>query len=500
MRYYLAMIGVLGLMSVCSGGLNKIDQSLLDSRGMTLHTGALYGEAINGEAFQFDAIRTFNGYQYAVYWVADYSLGKHPYHLAVARRKVGDSHWEIADLKDALFLNGIFRGKIEDAHDTASLGIDEIDGTIHLSYDMHDNDLNYRVSAPGVATHPKNVKWGPEVFGKRINHLGDSGVLHSVTYPMFLPTPKHDLELFIRLGVSGNGSNWIFDYDGKTHTWGKGRQIDDGTTGDYAFTDLAGKQRINKVRNSYPNGYNYSPDGRLFTTWVWRDGSPFGSGSNHDICFAYSDDAGFTWKNNSGQTITNVDGKDGLPRRITVNSPGIAVFPISQYFALMNTQAQAVDRRGQLHTLMYHRDPGTTFHSVWDPAQCSYYHSWRDAKGTWHTTVLSREVIGSSTGSRPRMVFDKHDNAYAILTVRVLSDANTNGIYFDHGKLQIAEATAKSGWSDWKIVASEDGPFVNEPLVDYGRAKEGVLSVMMQKTPTRSLQATDIVVYEYKMQ
>lgn len=46
-----------------------------------------------------------------------------------------------------------------------SLGISKGDGTLHMSFDQHDNPLNYRVSRPGVATHPLNIEWSAELFG-----------------------------------------------------------------------------------------------------------------------------------------------------------------------------------------------------------------------------------------------------------------------------------------------------------------------------------------------
>lgn len=49
--------------------------------------------------------------------------------------------------------------------DSISLGISHGDGTLHIGFDQHDNDLNYRVSEAGVATNPTQVKWTSDIFG-----------------------------------------------------------------------------------------------------------------------------------------------------------------------------------------------------------------------------------------------------------------------------------------------------------------------------------------------
>ena len=46
-----------------------------------------------------------------------------------------------------------------------SLGISHGDGTLHLGWDQHDNDLNYRISQTGVATNPSEVEWSADLFG-----------------------------------------------------------------------------------------------------------------------------------------------------------------------------------------------------------------------------------------------------------------------------------------------------------------------------------------------
>jgi hypothetical protein len=52
------------------------------------------------------------------------------------------------------------------------------------------------------------------------------------------------------------------------------------------------------------------------------------------------------------------------------------------------------------------------------------------------------------------------------------------------GKLHIAAATAKSQWTDWRVVTTSDRDYVGEPRVDVLRWRdERVLSVYVQQKP-----------------
>lgn len=46
-----------------------------------------------------------------------------------------------------------------------SLGISHTDGTLHLGFDQHDDDLHYRISKTGIATNPLNATWSADIFG-----------------------------------------------------------------------------------------------------------------------------------------------------------------------------------------------------------------------------------------------------------------------------------------------------------------------------------------------
>jgi hypothetical protein len=436
----------------------KIRDTVVDSRALTIKGG--FGQAINGLAFQQDAVVTHGGYQYVGYY-----SGKRQ--VCIARRKLPAGNWETMRFKDYDF-------KSNDAHNTISIGVCPKDGTIHISFDHHNSGLHYRVSRKGIATRPEAVTWGTALFGPVTGEL-EEGKAIEITYPRFLQTPDGGLQFCYRRGGSGDGDRMLADYDPKTGKWINTRQID---SRNGVFTDAKGKSRS---RCSYPNGYDYGPYGKLHATWVWRESS---QGANHDLMYAYSEDRGRTWLNNAGQKL------EGPP---AVNSPGITVVNIPQTLGLMNTHGQAVDSEGRIHVVMWHCSveslaaansrPGE--HRWGPPEARRYHHYWRDKDGKWER----RELPGVA-GNRPKLFVDKNDNVYLVF--------RNNDLFVQSGDLVIATATAASRWTDWKVIHTEKGPFVNEMLADPYRWKmNGILSVMVQGAPEKANEATSLRILDF---
>ena len=59
---------------------------------------------------------------------------------------------------------------IDDGHNVVSLGICFEDGTLHFIWDMHDSQINYRKSKPGLAFTPDTFGWSPHDF-EDIQHV-----------------------------------------------------------------------------------------------------------------------------------------------------------------------------------------------------------------------------------------------------------------------------------------------------------------------------------------
>ncbi|WP_428939737.1 BNR-4 repeat-containing protein [Fontivita pretiosa] len=478
-----APISLLGASPLLAGQFSVIKtvDAVVDPSGYVAASNAPYGRSMNGNSFAAETITTFNGYQYSGYWRYVGGSGQ----LAVARRAVGSSTWESFTLGSSL-VNGP-----NDAHNIVSLGINQIDGTIHLAYDMHGHTLRYRRSIVGAAG--TDVAWNSSLFSApETSQLQGGQSVVGVTYPMFIRTPTGELQLAFRVGGSGQGSWWIYDYSGATHAWSNGHQIDDGFIGVYTGTTSTNSAS----RNSYPNGFTYDANGLLHSSFVWRESAT--GAANHDINYVYSDDGGRTWRNNAAEVV----GSQMLGMRFNLSSPGLIVRPMAENQTLMNQQGQAVDNSARFHAIMWHRDSAKppTFNNVWEPQESSYFHYWRDGVGNWH-----QNRIHGNVGSRPKIFFDEQDNAIAIYAVvsggAQLSGGSGSNLYFSEGDLVIAAATKATNWTDWKVIHTEPGPFVSEAQADARlMALDGRLSVIMQESPVGSLsQARAIRSLDYSI-
>ncbi|MHC4917160.1 MAG: BNR repeat-containing protein [Planctomycetota bacterium] len=432
--------------------VTKTGDSLVDAKALTIKGS--FGRAINGKAFQQDVMVTHKGWQYLGYYNAERRV-------CLARRRLPKGAWEVFAFTDYKF-------KSNDAHNTISIGVCPADGTLHVSFDHHNNRLHYRVSRKGLASDPAAIQWKPDLFGG-VRSWMEKGRTISITYPRFWQTPDGGLQFCYRRGGSGNGDRMLVDYDPAAGAWKGTRQIDSRKG---SFQDKKGKS---SSRCSYPNGYDYGPAGKLHATWVWRESS---GGANHDLVYVYSEDRGKTWRNGAGEVLEAPPG---------VNSPGVTAVKISRAHGLMNTHGQAVDSKGRVHVVMWHcteesiraagSKPGQ---HRWGPAAARRnHHYWRDEKGAWQ----HRELPGPS-GSRPKIFADKDDNAYVICGIK--------------GELAIFAATAASKWTNWKVAHTEKGAFGNEMLLDPCRWKaEGVLSVMVQGSPENDHQPTALRVLDF---
>lgn len=449
--------------------------SVVTFYGYVAGSSAPYGRAMNFNSFQASSIETYNGYQYTALWRMPDGLGR----VTIARRPVGATAWEFVSL-DSTIVNGP-----SDAHNVVSFGLNPSDGTIHLAYDMHGHRLRYRVTNTDVLSNPASMTWNASLFANEKDSLLPSNQrINGVTYPTFFREDGGDLQLAFRVGSSGNGSWWIYDYNGASGTWTAGRQIDTGTIGTYTGTT----SNNSTTRNNYPNGFTYGPDGRLHSTFTWRESAT--GAANHDINYVYSDDNGVTWYNNAGQLVSNSSSS-----RFNLTSPGLVVRPLAESQSLMNQNGQGVDHAGRPHAIVWHRDSAKdeSLNNVWEPQESSYFQYWRDELGNWHQSRIDGNV-----GARPKIFFDHDDNAIAIYTVKEggvsLSGGNGSNLYFANGDLVIAAARKESNWTDWKIIATQAGPFVSEAQADAALFESaGILSVIMQDTPTSNAITTSPV-------
>jgi hypothetical protein len=479
--------------------MTKTADTTVDTQALTID-GA-YGKSINGLSFQQDMIVTHLDWQYAVYYNGTR-------HVCVARRQLPSGNWQTIELTDYYFGSN-------DAHNIISMGICPNDGTIHLAFDHHAHPLHYRISQPDVVSNPDTVTWDASIFGSTRNYLEVGKSVTGLTYPRFWQTPDGDLQMSYRLDGSGNGDMYLADYNGTTHLWANTRKVISRTG---VFTDA---RDTSTARNPYMNAFTYDAGGRLHATWCWREKTQW---ANHDILYAYSDDGGITWYNNnvmSGiQFQTDTEDKQTLlqlkffetgPKKIGfatgdaateiligLNSTDLIVVPVSRAYGLMNQQTQAVDPWNRIHTVMWHCtdesyayavSQGVEIGETWGPAIARrYHHYWRDTNGKWRHNELP-EIAGN----RPKLFIQRNGNAFLAYIASQNPIELDSGLFFTNGNLVIQAATAVSGWTDWQVIYTEPGPFVNEVQGDYYRFKqEDILSVHVQHSPAYSGQSTPL--------
>jgi hypothetical protein len=421
-----------------SVGVSKDNEVLLASDGLTDIT---FGDYMNGLSFQQEGIVTFNNYQYAAYWNTSR-------HVVIGRRLLPTGTWSWIELTD-------YTNTINDSHNDIVIGICPGDGTLHLSFDHHDSDLHYRKTIAGVVTNPNPATWVAASFSPVTSSLVTGVNVTVVTYPKFITEPGGLKMLFeCRIGISGSGDEYLWEYDSASHTWISLGMFINGT--------------IDSV-NAYPHGLSYTKGGpRLHLTWCWRETDD--ASTNHDLCYIYSDDHGRTWKNNAGTTVA-VTGTSYVRK----SSTGITVWTIPQNRGMINTEHMYADSANRLHVLLSLMPDSEPDDSNFTNARtkCRYFHYWRNSVGVWtrvNTDIRSIELF------RGKIVTSSNNNLYAVLP-----------------DLRIACASASSNFSDWKVLSSGDsGRFFSDPILDAARiAAEDKLSVFYPQRGSANIYVLD---------
>lgn len=429
-----------------------VGSSTVDEKTLTFAVGpaAKFSITVNGRTHQQTPVTTYRGYQYVTYFDAKRRV-------CIGRRKLPSKTWEVIHFDDHRF-------KTNDSHNTAVLGICDTDGTIHMAFDHHATELNYRVSKQGAAHNPESVQWNKDIFGPVTHTLGSVAPAPRVTYPRFFPAPNGNLMLYYRSVTSGNGDGMLEEYDGKKHDWtpGLGKVIarDIGT-----FT---ANGRESSCRCPYMNSLSYAGS-RLHASWVWRDRFERTDPHNqHDLCYAYSDDDGRTWMNSSGKLI-GTTGKDF----IHLDSPGLVAASIPVGSGLTNQNTHFAYPDGCIHVVARQ--------STKPNIGRRYFHNWRNKDGQWNQEMLP------FTGSRPKLV-GANDRSLILVYSDEVED--------DKEELRIALGQPNSDMANWKW-SRLDLPnrylIAGEPVLDLERwQQDQVLSIYFQEAPSKIIRTKQI--------
>lgn len=430
--------------------LEQVQTTVVDTDALTFAFGpaARFSNTANGRTHQQTALTTYRGYQYVTYYNAKRQV-------CVGRRKLPSGSWNVIAFQDHRF-------ETNDSHNAAVLGICDKDGTIHMAFDHHATQLNYRVSKLGAAHRPESVQWNADLFGPVTHTLGSVTPDSRVTYPRFFASPNGNLMLFYRGVTSGDGNGMIEEYDGDRHDWtvGLGKVI----ARDIGTYVVDGESSL--YRCPYMNSLSYAGK-RLHASWVWRDRFEKTHPDNqHDLCYAYSDDDGRTWHNSNGDLV----GRTGQ-EFIHLDTPGIVVADIPTKFALTNQNTHFAYADDSIHIVLTHRseiDTGRTW------VRC-YHHYWRNRDGVWRHQALP------FSGKRPKLVGTE--------------DRQLVLAYTDDGELFFAIGQPnddRSAW-EWKSLKMlQQQSIFGDIVLDSNRwQQDQVLSIYAQQVPSTFIE-TDL--------
>jgi len=315
--------------------------------------------AVNAVIFRKDPIASRGDIQYTAFYDGRGFV-------VLGKRRLGSDSWETRVTR--------YRGNTADAHNTISIALDG-GGILHMAWDHHGGRLNYcRTVAPGSLE-----------LTDRMSMTGRDE--DRVTYPEFYNLPDGGLLFLYRDGSSGNGMTMLNRYDVGSGMW---------SVVQHPLISGEGE------RNAYTNQMAVDGSGRWHISWCWRETGDVAT--NHDICYAFSDDRGKTWRKSTGEKY---------PLPVTAENAEY-VRRIPQGSELINQTSMTVDSRGHPVIATYWRPEG---------ADVPQYHLVRFDGSSWRTTqVGARRTPFTLSGggskrimiSRPKVLIDSRGRTYII--------------------------------------------------------------------------------------
>ncbi|GGH09983.1 hypothetical protein GCM10011418_08210 [Sphingobacterium alkalisoli] len=279
--------------------------------------------SINTTIFRKNSIISNQQYQFTSYYDNDGFV-------CVARRLLNSENWQVNKTS--------FVGNVKDAHNSISIMLDG-DGYLHLSWDHHNNALNYAKSK-----RPFEI----DQFEKS----SMVGLLEeSVTYPEFYRKSNGNVLFLYRDGGSGRGNLVLNEYILSDKKW---LRVQDN------LINGEGK------RNAYPQ-FCLDRNDHMHLSWVWRNTPDVAT--NHNLCYATSKDGGKTWTKSSGTSYK-------LPIDY-LQSEIIHMIPENN--DLMNQTSMTTDGDGKVYIANYWRDSSSNR---------PQYHIIFQDKMTWKKRVL----------------------------------------------------------------------------------------------------------------
>ena len=374
--------------------------------------------SVNAVVFRKNSLVTHEGTQYAAWYDNDRNV-------VLAKRKSGSADWEIHKTN--------FKGNAADAHNSISIMVDG-EGYLHLSWDHHNNQLNYA----------RSVSPGSLQMTDRMPMTGQHERV--VSYPEFYRLQNGNLMFFYRDGGSGQGNMVINSYDTNTKEW---TQLHSNL--------IEGEGQ----RNAYWQAH-IDEQGTIHVSWVWRE-SP-NVASNHDLSYARSTDGGKTWEKSTGEMYS-------LP--ITAATAEQA-WAIPQNSELINQTSMGADAEGNPFIATYWREAGSEI-----PQYHLVYHNgkaWEALQLDFRKTPFSLSGVGTKRIpiARPQvLVKNAGDNTSVLMLFRDEERGNK-------ASAVVIDKLSDSKWSIVDLTQESLGSW--EPTYDTELWKErGVLNLFVQK-------------------
>lgn len=382
--------------------------------------------SVNATIFRKNSIVSRNGYQYLAFYDEQATV-------VLARRKVGAENWEVKQTQ--------YKGNVYDAHNVISIMLDG-DGYLHMSWDHHNNALNYCKSI-----EPYGI-----LMGEKFAMVGENEQV--VSYPEFYSFANGDLLFAYRDGGSGNGNLVLNKYSTQLKKWVRLQSN---------LIDGEGQ------RNAYWQLHIDEQD-HILVSWVWRETPDVAS--NHDMCFAQSVDGGVSWQNSKEEAYV-------LP--INLKTAEI-IWEIPQNSNLINQTSMTSDAEGNVYIATYYKAQNDS---------CTQFHLIYSINGKWqHSTVTKRQndfnLSGTGTRvipvSRPQVVVGNFDGDKKVMLVYRDSE------WENHAVISSASIT-KMDWQAKQISPMSLGKW--EPSFDTELWKhENVLHLFIQNVGQGQAETT----------
>lgn len=371
--------------------------------------------SVNTTVFRANSLATHGNTQYVAYYDPEG-------YMVVGKRDLDSDVWTTRRTD--------YRGRVEDAHNVISIGVDG-SGRLHASFDHHGDSLHY-----ARAIEPGSLELGPL---ESMTGLDEA----KVTYPEFYTLPDGDLLFVYRSGASGRGNMAMNRYNTATGTWSRVQDVLlDGEDARSAYWQMT-----------------VDAQGVLHLSWVWRE--TWLVETNHDLCYARSCDGGRTWQKSTGETYS-------LP--ITAANAEYAC-RIPQNSELINQTSMTADAESNPYIATYWRDA--------DSAVPQYRVVW-NKDGKWQQKQVSnRTEPFSLSGGGTKMI--------PIARPRVVSEGDFTALVFrdaERGSKVSVAYTTTGASGEWTTVDLTDYSVdAWEPSVDTGLwNSRRILDIFVQPT------------------